>query len=880
MEKNDFNLEKFMVKCETILPKYFLSKKFQSKKDLNTAKTVILSFLKEYLKNNNNKFNRNQFNVNYINQFLLSLYPQTSLLEIPLYKIQTIILDFINYLTLQDILSRNIQHEIVEKISKTHEIIEELSDNDKNKEIVEIKNKIIDWALNFERLHEDEAEFNRMRNYFEKKSKKNVMNAILELFKTIEDSNFQRILFFIDEFLKIETLPSKVLRILKSSATQNRYFFRLLMLYNTFFLAGYVVKTSFSKLLDDLNVDINSFQGYIATVLSYVEGDEFLLEISDSCKTKADLENFLNVDKYINEIVPIDNNTPFASRDLYTILFNLPKDINLELSHHMEFLESISYSYSKRMRFIKSSWDGWKDCYSDNEEQKLFTEAKEKFYNGHSKKALVLINKLIKKAPESAAAYYLKGKILGEQGAHYNALLCHIKSLEFDPYRIETYMDFSYLLEVGGYFHSSIILTSLLLQFCPFDFNLILQLAISSYQLELTFKQALKLAGLVEKERLINFVLRYWVHDRIKSRDTLNTIKIKEEKFKDLLKFSEKIISNAIKVMELYGNKIRDEGFMNHLNDLLRNSLSHFPNKEDHILKNWFVFELANHLAENFHTIYYENYFNLPYLIASEDFINLCFQISKKATNQILNSFKKSKNRTSFSIDYGVFSNNEDLLRNPIYKLARFFITDEGLFNTLWNTIIILIDECKTCPNRCLDKPYRWCPAFYMFGKIPSELESYSELISFIESLSSDFELTLEDKSLRQETINKKVKHIELFLTYLIKLIKEEDFSSISEDIDNYINEETLLKFLGLHIIKEKLITTRTSMKDICISLKSFISYLHNDYGYFSKNLIGALRKILNSSDYFIERFDGFQKLIDQKDNEVLLKEWNSQLKW
>jgi len=45
----------------------------------------------------------------------------------------------------------------------------------------------------------------------------------------------------------------------------------------------------------------------------------------------------------------------------------------------------------------------------------------------------------------------------------------------------------------------------------------------------------------------------------------------------------------------------------------------------------------------------------------------------------------------------------------------------------------------------------------------------------------------------------------------------------------------------------------KSSMKEMCRSLKTFISFLYNDYEYFDKVSFNNLNKVLNSSEFYIK---------------------------
>ncbi|KKK99787.1 hypothetical protein LCGC14_2629250, partial [marine sediment metagenome] len=280
-----------MGKCKTYIPKYFISlrESINSKQDITLAKKVILSFLKEYFKDNNNKFYRTRFNVNFINKFFLELvptqYPELS--TVPLFRIQSVITNFINYLTLQNVLNRNIQKEIINSLKNQTDFEKELDTKKMSsspsitnfgslnrEEIIEICNKIIEYSLSLNEISEDEIRFNHVISYFEKKSNKIIIKAILELFKTVEDTLFLKILFFIDTFLKIDTFPSKIIKILKKYSRQDDFYFRLLMLYQTFFLSGYIIEKSFLQLINELKVEKKNFFRYVTNIIVYCDNQQ------------------------------------------------------------------------------------------------------------------------------------------------------------------------------------------------------------------------------------------------------------------------------------------------------------------------------------------------------------------------------------------------------------------------------------------------------------------------------------------------------------------------------------------------------------------------------------------------------------------------------
>lgn len=117
MDKSIFNVKTFMEESKITFPRYIatLKKNNIPNQELKLTKKVIILFLKEYIKHNNNKFNRTRFNVDFINTFMQKLAPThwPELSGVTFLKTQSIITNFINYLSLQDILQKSIAKEIL-----------------------------------------------------------------------------------------------------------------------------------------------------------------------------------------------------------------------------------------------------------------------------------------------------------------------------------------------------------------------------------------------------------------------------------------------------------------------------------------------------------------------------------------------------------------------------------------------------------------------------------------------------------------------------------------------------------------------------------------------------------------------------------------------
>ena len=117
MDKSIFNIKTFTEECKKTFPRYItvLKRTNIPNQELKLTKKVIILFLKEYIKHNNKKFNRTRFNVDFINTFMQKLVPTLwpELSGDTFLKTQSIITNFINYLSLQNILQKSIVKEIL-----------------------------------------------------------------------------------------------------------------------------------------------------------------------------------------------------------------------------------------------------------------------------------------------------------------------------------------------------------------------------------------------------------------------------------------------------------------------------------------------------------------------------------------------------------------------------------------------------------------------------------------------------------------------------------------------------------------------------------------------------------------------------------------------
>lgn len=120
MDSGSFNLKMFIQKSSNLIPEHLNSLPKSSYRNLGAQvrKKIILLFLKEYLKHNKDKYSRSQFNTGFVQKFIYQIFPRIAPedMNISIPKVQITLIDFINYLTLNNVLRRKTEEKIMEEI--------------------------------------------------------------------------------------------------------------------------------------------------------------------------------------------------------------------------------------------------------------------------------------------------------------------------------------------------------------------------------------------------------------------------------------------------------------------------------------------------------------------------------------------------------------------------------------------------------------------------------------------------------------------------------------------------------------------------------------------------------------------------------------------
>jgi len=864
MSKNNEDINEFINQCKTLLPEF---NRIRNPSNQGTIKyqevyEYILLFLEEFARFSA-KLNSNQLNKFYIsffqNKLLFQRFPNYSPDKIG--TIQSIISNFLNFLILKKVIKRDLTKEISLEIQENSEIKNNINAR-LSSQIEQIINAASSTILNFSKNADVENLDNRVIDKFLKNietyPEKIIVKAIFKLFEEIEDDKtFIKVLFVVDNFLKLNTLPSKTIEYLRFKVEKERTMLRLLFLYQSFYFGGYKLEKSILDVLKELNMDtpaVNKlFENSAYFIKSLGQRNLFHQPFQNSYV-------LFNIDKILDEIEPMNDKSPIFNPQ-ETIGYNLPKNINLKIDKQVHQLEAIYNSTELKKEFLSA----FSEDFSINSLTKtnifLFFEARELHVKGKNNKALVLINKLLKKNPNLSPALILKGELLCELHQFHYAIKCYLKSIEINPYKIHAYFQLSYTLQIGGYFYSSYILCSHLLKFCPIDFNLYVQLAFSAYQLSKPFKLYLKIAGLLEPERLASFLDRFWIREKIEAKDSLDTLRVKKETISELEKLIIHNSNNIFQFLTYYNDLIQEDDFNEEFNEIINDPLYFFPKKVDHTKKNHFLYELATDIATNMIELIGELEPEAEGYFLNENFLQFCFKITLEITNKILEkNLTYNKAKKSISLDL-VISKNwiEDALKysikEPYFLLIKTLMPLREFYETIQISINVLARDCLDCPVKCLIYASDVFPNFEEssndwedFNEKPCEKGIDQKRVKFEKEflpILCAFEDWLRDKALSEKTIEEKLS-ISLEFFKFVFFNMDMQLNEFKKDV----KEDTLKHFLENHVIDNKLVQSKTAMGRVHRSLNTFLSYLSNELNYFSGDRLKSLKETIKKVQF------------------------------
>ncbi len=746
----------------------------------------------------------------------------------------------------------------------------------------DIKKRVIQIIRQIDKINKPE-EYDNLSREINQIDEKTLVKVLLDILRYVDDSTiFLNILFLLENMVRLNTLPSKILALLRTRSDQDEFYYRLLAIYQRLSYAGYILEEDLEDLLFELNIKIDAFFRFVRKDISNNKAHTHNLS-GDVVEGFASLKNDTlrkmqsEAQVLINKIPPVSELNPFNSKKHGGGIFNFPKGLKLNFIRHVKFLQRTFKDSDKFIRFINSNFEEFSSYFHSTQVKYLVEQLTRNYYAGRYKEASTSLKVLEKNGKKLSVVYYLKAKLLEAQGRPYKACEALVRSIDEDPFFIEKYMDLSYALNIGGYFYSSTVLTALLLRFCPFDFNFHMQLAINLYQLGYPFTHHLEFLNIVDPSRLANFLERFWPDFHFRPSDSLPFISFSRDKFQKYAQLSRLITEKSLNT---FNNgkvlTINDVELKLQVAEWIKNPLNFFKTPWEHLQKNWFIYEIFQELFFEFEFFIQSQLPILEPFIISEKFICFCLELATQATNELIERGYNSTNHHKIPQDFANKVLQKEMVKDDeFFKFFSFFIKKPFIQYILDKALKKIIGACFECDKRCLQLPDKWCIAFYeeeIPYQLPTNLQDAYYLFNFLDTILIAFNKYSikkfkrdkggEGKDIRDIYDQNKVSVKELIsekhdviVHFLIFLFKEKLLRHVT-DLLTSITPSALLRFIRNYFTEFHLKMTQETITRVRESLRDFTLFLVDEMDMFKDVQFNKISSLLESSDQILNKLD------------------------
>jgi hypothetical protein len=336
--------------------------------------------------------------------------------------------------------------------------------------------------------------------------------------------------FFLHFIRRLPELPPGIMSAARDAPADSMRLCKLLFIYSNLHKHGYIVKGSFEWLLDAFSISDARVDTFMRAIVSSVQSD-----VKDN---KASFRAGKNViTDLVLGIKPFQEADPFSEASAFNVAipFELPLhaylddiDAVFERNHHKGDL----WSEHEIERI-----DNYSDYFTDVTSKRLAEKIQVSLEDGKCSRELPPCLALEKANPANPVAYYIHEQCIdGLPESQRSVFIKEMplliqKAIELSRSRpfVDFFLEMTHIVNICGYFTAAYILSNTLLRFMPLDFDLHVISAYCAYQLRRPFHDDLFRASLLDPERLVNFILKYWMRMRVPARDSLDTYSFTKE---------------------------------------------------------------------------------------------------------------------------------------------------------------------------------------------------------------------------------------------------------------------------------------------------------------------------------------------------------------
>lgn len=358
-------------------------------------------------------------------------------------------------------------------------------------------------------------------------------------------------------------LPAMVRDALLSRTLDDPGVLPLCYLYQQLDIAQVRLPWSFPALLADLGLEGEEFLEYAQDVVEEVTreyvGDDAADRLRAGFATEEGQFDHLQEAialalRLVEDISPLAKSAPYA-RD--TGLYTLPSRVKVPVKRYLGVLEQLQDHVDDLWEFVTPIEDS-AELIPSEEGVRLAMEIQRHLDAREPAPLLGLWKRLRKLHPRVPAVQYFRAKVAEVHGDLHGGIVAlkkvidmatpllelpqNVKQLDKGllPWQavvhVEYLLDLVLALHAAGYFYSALFLGLRLLAppFLSWDYDLLVIVAHSAYQLRRPFKPYLRAAAFMAPVRLETYLTELWHDDRFPPQDSLDTLRVSRHDLEEL----------------------------------------------------------------------------------------------------------------------------------------------------------------------------------------------------------------------------------------------------------------------------------------------------------------------------------------------------------
>ncbi len=408
----------------------------------------------------------------------------------------------------------------------------------------DIKNLLLDIARRMaqEENDLDDSEYGSMLDEINEHDAATIASAVLDAYMESDGVESMSISSIIRDLKRCPTLPHEtILRMdnVKNGRDNQDMLCKLALLYSTYFYVGLSHLVPLEELIVKYEIEPERVMAFLRSQASIAFQEDGNADLTTATQAVVG-----EVRARIEGIEAFTRASPFTRNKG---MFESPLPIKVRMVPIVQTLNEIKESIYNRHK-DKSRTDLSREPFllplgpfADDVVhpigKKIARQVEQSTERGYYAGQLAKLLELEKLEPGNPRVYLEKSliirELMGERGepAFHLCLVELLKAMKAPACKlnIEHFFELASNLQMLGYFHASYLISLILLQINPAEFNSLISAAFNAYQLLRPFNHFLETAAIVDPARLLNFLDEFWIYSRFRPQDSFQRLNVPDE---------------------------------------------------------------------------------------------------------------------------------------------------------------------------------------------------------------------------------------------------------------------------------------------------------------------------------------------------------------